>query len=171
MQCFISIHLFISSSSFLICADSLQPYHFEQCVVQMLQSFKEPLETKQGEINVRYLPTNPLSFIRAADCYYWSVFLFYSQRKMVHLCFALTILLHFCPTRLNAVAILLQVLQLDQVQDQAAELIVTIMTVIWHSEPTFNWFYLRKIFSPDICLRCVFCFLCQCDNSCTFIEF
>ncbi|KAF6734162.1 Exocyst complex component 2 [Oryzias melastigma] len=47
------------------------PYHFEQCVVQMLQSFKEPLETKQGEINV---------------------------------------------------------LQLDQVQDQAAELIVTIMT-------------------------------------------
>uniref|UniRef100_A0A3P9IRA0 Exocyst complex component 2 n=1 Tax=Oryzias latipes TaxID=8090 RepID=A0A3P9IRA0_ORYLA len=47
------------------------PYHFEQCVVQMLQSFKEPLETKPGEINV---------------------------------------------------------LQLDQVQDQAAELIVTIMT-------------------------------------------
>ncbi|RVE73702.1 hypothetical protein OJAV_G00033700 [Oryzias javanicus] len=47
------------------------PYHFEQCVVQMLQSFKEPLETKQGELNV---------------------------------------------------------LQLDQVQDQAAELIVTIMT-------------------------------------------
>uniref|UniRef100_A0A8C8DPN1 Exocyst complex component 2 n=1 Tax=Oryzias sinensis TaxID=183150 RepID=A0A8C8DPN1_9TELE len=49
----------------------LQPYHFEQCVVQMLQSFKEPLESKPGEINV---------------------------------------------------------LQLDQVQDQAAELIVTIMT-------------------------------------------
>uniref|UniRef100_A0A8C7XZJ8 Exocyst complex component 2 n=1 Tax=Oryzias sinensis TaxID=183150 RepID=A0A8C7XZJ8_9TELE len=41
----------------------LQPYHFEQCVVQMLQSFKEPLESKPGEINVRYLPTDPFGSI------------------------------------------------------------------------------------------------------------
>uniref|UniRef100_A0A7N6F943 Exocyst complex component 2 n=1 Tax=Anabas testudineus TaxID=64144 RepID=A0A7N6F943_ANATE len=31
------------------------PSQFEQCVVQMLQSFKEPLEIKPGEINVREL--------------------------------------------------------------------------------------------------------------------
>lgn len=31
----------------------LQPSQFEQCLVQMLQSLKEPLEVKPGEINVR----------------------------------------------------------------------------------------------------------------------
>uniref|UniRef100_A0A8C9Y9W5 Exocyst complex component 2 n=1 Tax=Sander lucioperca TaxID=283035 RepID=A0A8C9Y9W5_SANLU len=33
------------------------PSQFEQCVVQMLQSLKEPLEIKPGEMNVRFLPT------------------------------------------------------------------------------------------------------------------
>uniref|UniRef100_A0A8C9YCD7 Exocyst complex component 2 n=1 Tax=Sander lucioperca TaxID=283035 RepID=A0A8C9YCD7_SANLU len=32
------------------------PSQFEQCVVQMLQSLKEPLEIKPGEMNVRFLP-------------------------------------------------------------------------------------------------------------------
>lgn len=36
----------------------LQPSQFEQCVVQMLQSLKEPLEVKLGEINVRRSVTN-----------------------------------------------------------------------------------------------------------------
>lgn len=34
----------------------LQPSKFEQCLVQMLQSLKEPLEIKPGEVNVRQLP-------------------------------------------------------------------------------------------------------------------
>lgn len=34
----------------LVC---LQPSQFEQCLVQMLHSLKEPLEVKAGEINVR----------------------------------------------------------------------------------------------------------------------
>lgn len=37
--------------SFLMCL--FQPSQFEQCLVQMLQSLKEPLEVKPGEINVR----------------------------------------------------------------------------------------------------------------------
>uniref|UniRef100_A0A668UL14 Exocyst complex component 2 n=1 Tax=Oreochromis aureus TaxID=47969 RepID=A0A668UL14_OREAU len=34
------------------------PSRFEQCMVQMLQSLKEPLETKPGETNVRSYPAN-----------------------------------------------------------------------------------------------------------------
>uniref|UniRef100_A0A665T2J3 Exocyst complex component 2 n=1 Tax=Echeneis naucrates TaxID=173247 RepID=A0A665T2J3_ECHNA len=37
------------------------PSQFEQCIVQMLQSLKEPLEIKAGEINVRELPANTVS--------------------------------------------------------------------------------------------------------------
>lgn len=43
------IHL---HASFRMCV--LQPSQFEQCLVQMLQSLKEPLEVKPGEINVRW---------------------------------------------------------------------------------------------------------------------
>lgn len=42
------IHL---HASFHMCV--LQPSQFEQCLIQMLQSLKEPLEVKPGEINVR----------------------------------------------------------------------------------------------------------------------
>uniref|UniRef100_A0A669CZ89 Exocyst complex component 2 n=1 Tax=Oreochromis niloticus TaxID=8128 RepID=A0A669CZ89_ORENI len=35
-----------------------RPSRFEQCMVQMLQSLKEPLETKPGETNVRSYPAN-----------------------------------------------------------------------------------------------------------------
>lgn len=43
-------------ASFHMCV--LQPSQFEQCLVQMLQSLKEPLEVKPGEINVRWSVTH-----------------------------------------------------------------------------------------------------------------
>lgn len=43
----------------------LQPSRFEQCMVQMLQSLKEPLEIKPGETNVRSYPAN----IRATEVF------------------------------------------------------------------------------------------------------
>uniref|UniRef100_A0A3Q1ESG7 Exocyst complex component 2 n=1 Tax=Acanthochromis polyacanthus TaxID=80966 RepID=A0A3Q1ESG7_9TELE len=47
------------------------PSQFEQCVVQMLQSLKEPLEIKLGEINVRKLPAtvNALTVPRVAQVF------------------------------------------------------------------------------------------------------
>uniref|UniRef100_A0A8C8BRG2 Exocyst complex component 2 n=1 Tax=Oncorhynchus tshawytscha TaxID=74940 RepID=A0A8C8BRG2_ONCTS len=39
------------------------PAQFEQCMVQMLQSLKEPMETKPGEVNVRNTHYNRTSFI------------------------------------------------------------------------------------------------------------
>lgn len=96
----------------------------------MLQSFKEPLETKPGEINVRYLPTNPFGSIDSFLKVLVYFFLLRNQaRKVVHK--AWIIWFWVCS---SAVDILPQVLQLDQVQDQAAELIVTIMTVIWYAD-------------------------------------
>lgn len=49
------IHL---HASFCMCV--LQPSQFEQCLIQMLQSLKEPLEVKPGEINVRWSVTHNL---------------------------------------------------------------------------------------------------------------
>uniref|UniRef100_A0A8C7MIS0 Exocyst complex component 2 n=1 Tax=Oncorhynchus kisutch TaxID=8019 RepID=A0A8C7MIS0_ONCKI len=52
-----------------LCIRSLcceQPAQFEQCMVQMLQSLKEPMETKPGEVNVRNTHTlhyHRISFI------------------------------------------------------------------------------------------------------------
>uniref|UniRef100_A0A669D8V1 Exocyst complex component 2 n=1 Tax=Oreochromis niloticus TaxID=8128 RepID=A0A669D8V1_ORENI len=45
------------------------PSRFEQCMVQMLQSLKEPLETKPGETNVRSYPEQRLLII-LSNCQY-----------------------------------------------------------------------------------------------------
>uniref|UniRef100_A0A4W6FAJ2 Exocyst complex component 2 n=1 Tax=Lates calcarifer TaxID=8187 RepID=A0A4W6FAJ2_LATCA len=45
------------------------PSQFEQCMVQMLQSLKEPLEIKSGEINVRESPEQRLLII-LSNCQY-----------------------------------------------------------------------------------------------------
>uniref|UniRef100_A0A669E6Z8 Exocyst complex component 2 n=1 Tax=Oreochromis niloticus TaxID=8128 RepID=A0A669E6Z8_ORENI len=46
-----------------------RPSRFEQCMVQMLQSLKEPLETKPGETNVRSYPEQRLLII-LSNCQY-----------------------------------------------------------------------------------------------------
>uniref|UniRef100_A0A8C9Y8F2 Exocyst complex component 2 n=1 Tax=Sander lucioperca TaxID=283035 RepID=A0A8C9Y8F2_SANLU len=43
------------------------PSQFEQCVVQMLQSLKEPLEIKPGEMNVRFLPAIINVFVNSLE--------------------------------------------------------------------------------------------------------
>uniref|UniRef100_A0A4W6FAI7 Exocyst complex component 2 n=1 Tax=Lates calcarifer TaxID=8187 RepID=A0A4W6FAI7_LATCA len=46
------------------------PSQFEQCMVQMLQSLKEPLEIKSGEINVRESPAEQRLLIILSNCQY-----------------------------------------------------------------------------------------------------
>uniref|UniRef100_A0AAX7SKH8 Exocyst complex component 2 n=1 Tax=Astatotilapia calliptera TaxID=8154 RepID=A0AAX7SKH8_ASTCA len=43
------------------------PSRFEQCMVQMLQSLKEPLEIKPGETNVRSYPANIRVFVNSLE--------------------------------------------------------------------------------------------------------
>lgn len=54
----------------------LQPSQFEQCLVQMLQSLKEPLEVKPGEINVsavEFFITPLMEGFKHIDLYTWSL--------------------------------------------------------------------------------------------------
>lgn len=44
-----------------------QPAQFEQCMVQMLQSLKEPMECKPGEINVQTLTQILIPSLSTAD--------------------------------------------------------------------------------------------------------
>lgn len=60
---------YLQKAVFIICVFLFyaQPAQFEQCVVQMLQSLKEPLEIKPGEINVRKSPTVINTITRVAE--------------------------------------------------------------------------------------------------------
>ncbi len=83
-----------------------QPAQFEQCMVQMLQSLKEPMECKPGEINVQIftqhsssaLPLQIIGKVISNICQFYI----------------------FCP----------QIFNLDVVQDKACEQCVSIMKVL-----------------------------------------